>query len=147
MNPTNPTSPEAAGMNQPPSAGEQLPVQNPEQNPSSVQSPEQLPTQHEQASKAVAQHAMPIPQTPDPTATQPIQNAQASTTDDVSTTTKSRASKIIEDTDLIEKEWVDKAKKIVDTNRDDPYKQSEELTGFRAEYMQKQYNKTIKIDK
>ena len=66
---------------------------------------------------------------------------------DVSTTTNSRTPKIIEDTDLIEKEWVDRVKRIVQQNRDDPYKQSQLLTELRAEYMSKQYNKIIKTDK
>lgn len=49
-----------------------------------------------------------------------------------------------DDSDLIEKEWVDKAKQIVEHTRDDPYKQSEELTHVKVDYMQKRYNKTIK---
>ena len=53
----------------------------------------------------------------------------------------------IDDGDLIEKEWVEKAKAIVDRNRYDPYKQNEELTVFKADYMQKRYNKSIKLNK
>lgn len=52
-----------------------------------------------------------------------------------------------DDGDLIEKEWVEKAKQIVDKNRDDPYKQSEELNVFKADYMKQRYNKSIKVDK
>lgn len=52
---------------------------------------------------------------------------------------------IAEDTDLIEKEWVEKAKQIVERTRDDPYEQSKELTLFKADYMKKRYNRTIKI--
>lgn len=47
--------------------------------------------------------------------------------------------------DLIEKEWVNRAKQIVARTRDDPYKQSEELTVFRADYMKKHFGKTIKL--
>jgi hypothetical protein len=54
---------------------------------------------------------------------------------------------VIDDGDLIEKEWVNKAKQIVARNRSDPYKQSEELMVLRADYMQKRYNKTIKLSK
>ena len=54
---------------------------------------------------------------------------------------------VVDDGDLIEKEWVSKAKQIVEKNRNDPYKQSEELTMFRADYMKKRYNKNIKVDK
>lgn len=50
-----------------------------------------------------------------------------------------------DDGDLIEKEWVNKAKKIIEANRDDPYQQSKELTLFKADYMQKRYNKIIKL--
>ena len=69
-----------------------------------------------------------------------------SQTDD-DTTTISDAGQVIDDNDLIEKEWVDKARAIIENNRDDPYKQSEGLTNLRAEYMKKQYNKTIKLIK
>ena len=50
-----------------------------------------------------------------------------------------------DDTDLIEKEWVDKAKQIVESTKDDPYKQTEEMTVFKADYMKKRYNRTIKL--
>ncbi len=53
---------------------------------------------------------------------------------------------IIDDGDLIEKEWVHKAKQIVEQTRDDPHKQTEELTVFKADYMQKRYGKTIKLN-
>ena len=49
-----------------------------------------------------------------------------------------------DDGDLIEKEWVNKAKAIVERTREDPYKQSEELTLLKADYLQKRYNKTLK---
>ena len=51
-----------------------------------------------------------------------------------------------DDSDLIEKEWVNKAKQIVEHNRDDPYKQSENLTVFKADYIKKRYGKTIKVN-
>ncbi|MEK7600183.1 MAG: hypothetical protein AAB462_04075 [Patescibacteria group bacterium] len=52
---------------------------------------------------------------------------------------------ILDDGDLIEKEWVNKAKQIVERTRDDPHKQSEELTVVKADYMKKRYGKTIKL--
>lgn len=52
---------------------------------------------------------------------------------------------VADDKDVIEPEWVHKAKAIVRTTTDDPYKQSEELTVFKADYMQKRYNKTVKL--
>lgn len=53
---------------------------------------------------------------------------------------------IAEDVDLIEKEWVEKAKSIVTNTRNDPYAQNQELNRFKADYMQKRYNKDIKIE-
>ena len=52
---------------------------------------------------------------------------------------------VADDTDLIEKEWVTKAKKIVEATKEDPYQQTKELTSFKADYMQKRYNKTLKV--
>lgn len=55
------------------------------------------------------------------------------------------ASPPADDGDLIEKEWVNKAKQIVESTRNDPYKQSEGLTGVKVEYIKKRYGKTIKL--
>ena len=59
----------------------------------------------------------------------------------VSTTTPLTA----DDDDLIEKEWVDKAKEIINKNREDPYLQSVEIGHMRVDYMKKRYNKDIKL--
>jgi hypothetical protein len=64
---------------------------------------------------------------------------------DIPVMTQDSASAIVDDGDLIEKEWVNKAKLIVERNRDDPYKQSEELTVFKADYLKKRYDKSIKL--
>lgn len=97
--------------------------------------------------QSAAQAAPPITAIPQPVPVGQVQNANDNQNVDVPKTTNNSAPKILEDSDLIEKEWVDKAKRIVERNRDDPYKQSEELTEVRADYMKKVYNKTIKIDK
>ena len=49
-----------------------------------------------------------------------------------------------DDLDLIEKEWVLKAKEVVDNTQNDPYLQSKELSKIRADYIKKRYNRTIK---
>lgn len=72
----------------------------------------------------------------------PQQGSVATT--DVATTTVSTPL-MADDNDLIEKEWVIKAKEIVERTKDDPYRQSKDMTVFRADYMQKRYNKTIKL--
>lgn len=53
---------------------------------------------------------------------------------------------IADDADLIEKEWVDKAKEIVAQTSHDPYLQNKEMNKVRADYMKKRYNKDIKLN-
>lgn len=48
-----------------------------------------------------------------------------------------------EDVDLIEKEWVEKAKNIVDQTQGDPFTQSEELSKMKSEYLKKRYDREI----
>lgn len=50
------------------------------------------------------------------------------------------------DNDLIEKEWVIKAKQIVEQNREDPYAQIREINRFKADYLKKRYNKDLKVN-
>lgn len=47
------------------------------------------------------------------------------------------------DNDLIEKEWVLKAKQIVEHTAEDPFNQQEELSKMKAEYLKKRYNKNL----
>ncbi len=48
------------------------------------------------------------------------------------------------DIDLIEKEWVLKAKAIVAHTHGDPYTQNKEINKIKADYIKKRYNKDIK---
>ncbi len=67
------------------------------------------------------------------------------TGNDVTNTTTTVAAITADDGDLIEKEWVNKAKAIVEKTQNDPYQQSKELNFLRAGYMQKRYSKIIKL--
>jgi hypothetical protein len=53
---------------------------------------------------------------------------------------------VADDTDLIEKEWVNKAKYIVEATRNDPHLMNKEMNKFKADYIQKRYNKQLKVD-
>ncbi len=77
--------------------------------------------------------AQPFLPTPAQSAAAPI--AQASTGNPL----------VAADDDLIEKEWVDKAKKIVQQTRSDPYTQEKEVSKLQADYMKKRYGKDVKI--
>jgi hypothetical protein len=50
-----------------------------------------------------------------------------------------------QDADLIEKEWVDKAKAIVSQTQDDPFHQKSEISKVKAEYIQKRFKKTLPV--
>ena len=100
--------------------------------------PEQYPMAPEQT--RAPQQVVSLPQ--------PIMAAAApqnALTAAVPTTTTIAVPAVADDQDLIEKEWVAKAKQIVEKTRDDPYQQSQNLTVFKNDYMQKRYNKTIKL--
>ena len=52
---------------------------------------------------------------------------------------------LAEDVDLIEKEWVEKAKAIVSHTKEDPRRQNTELNRMKADYIKKRYNKDIQV--
>lgn len=51
-----------------------------------------------------------------------------------------------DDADLIEKEWVERAKSVVSQTHDDPHRQKSEVSKVKADYIQKRFNKIIKTD-
>ncbi len=50
-----------------------------------------------------------------------------------------------DDLDLIEKEWVQKAKEIVESTQNDPHIQSDELSKVKADYIKKRYGRDVKV--
>lgn len=71
----------------------------------------------------------------------PAQPTAPATDDD-----KAVAALPAKDGDLIEKEWVDRAKHIIAKTADDPHKQKHEVSKIKAAYIQKRFNKTVKTD-
>lgn len=84
------------------------------------------------AQAEIAQVAMPA--LPTPVFVAP-QQSQASVADD--------SPIVANDDDLIEKEWVDKAKKILAETRDDPYKREREISKLQIEYIRRRYGRQI----
>ena len=84
---------------------------------------------------AVAQPALPAPITfPLPTVGSDDASAQ---------TTTSGAPLVANDDDLIEKEWVDQAKKIIVQTKDDPYRREQEVSKLQADYLRKRYGREL----
>ena len=47
------------------------------------------------------------------------------------------------DDDLIEKEWVDKAKKIIAITKSNPYEQAKAIAQLQADYLKKRHNREL----
>jgi len=64
--------------------------------------------------------------------------------DDAATANPPAATPLVAaDDDLIEKEWVDKAKAIVLKTKDDPYQREQEVGKLQADYLRKRYGKEL----
>lgn len=48
------------------------------------------------------------------------------------------------DVDVIEKEWVDQANKIVDQTKEDPYAEEEAVEALQVDYLKKRYGHNVK---
>ncbi len=79
--------------------------------------------------------AMPSLPIPLPVADDTTQTTTVTATDD--------SGLVAGDDDLIEKEWVEKAKKILLQTKDDPYKREQEVSKLQVEYIRKRYGRTI----
>ena len=65
------------------------------------------------------------------------------TDDNTNITSLSDNPAVANDDDLIEKEWVDKAKKIVAETRDDPHLQDEKVNKLQADYLKKRFGREL----
>lgn len=132
--------------------GFNVPRINPEQTPSLPPvSPELLPPdiRHEvespglerEASLQPQQAAVPISDVALPAVPQPVTAAAGQ--DDASLLTS--VPDVAADDDLIEKEWVDKAKRIIAETADDPYRREQAVGQLQREYLRKRYGKEIGV--
>lgn len=48
------------------------------------------------------------------------------------------------DEELIEKEWVEKVKEIIEKTQSNPYQRQQELAKVKADYLKKRYNKEVR---
>jgi hypothetical protein len=73
----------------------------------------------------------------------PAPTIGATTDDNVDETSISSNPAVANDDDLIEKEWVDKAKRIVADTRDDPHLQDEKVNKLQADYLKKRFGREL----
>lgn len=127
-------------MDLPPLAGDKSEEQLPPAQIGSERNPELLPP--------VTTSDNGTPQDPLQTQLPPSQAAKdddsASSTGQASSSSLSTgAPQIADDVDLIEKEWVEKAKEIVDKTKENPYLQNKAISEIKADYIKKRYNKEV----
>lgn len=99
-------------------------------------------TQGKQSTPVALQLPAVLPVVPDTTAVLPIHDDSVGPPVDSPKTSKLPAA----EKDLIEKQWVAKAKEIVAETKSDPYKQKTEMSKAKADYIQKRFKKTVKTD-
>lgn len=97
-----------------------------------------LEHRNEVAPAAESSHA-PIAILPVPTVTLPADDNASTALPQVQDDTPTTAS----DNDQIEKEWVDKAKKVIAETRDDPYRREQEVGKLQADYIYKRYGRKL----
>lgn len=90
---------------------------------------------HEQGSQTSAATPTALPTPVVIPSTTPVNNAAAAPSDDNPA--------VASDDDLIEKEWVDKAKKIIADTRDDPHKREQAVGKLQADYLKKRYGREL----
>lgn len=96
-------------------------------------SPERGQEQRQQGQPAAPPPATPV-QPPTP----------ALPADDTATTTPSDDNPLVAGDDaVIEKEWVDRAKKIIAETKEDPHRREVEVGKLQADYLKKRYGKDI----
>lgn len=85
------------------------------------------------------ENELPIPVVPMTSAA-----VQVSTVQDDSASSPSSSNPLsASDDDVIEKEWVDKAKKIISDTKGDPYRREYEVGKLQADYIEKRYGKKL----
>lgn len=63
--------------------------------------------------------------------------------DSVTTPADDNTPMVAADDDLIEKEWVDKAKKVISETKNNPYRREQEVKKLQIDYVKKRYGKSI----
>lgn len=103
--------------------------------------PERPAPQEQNTGAGAADTPPPMPVVPLPTTHADDNASQASAIGDASNPA------VAADEDLIEKEWVEKAKKVISETKHDPYAQEQAVSRLQADYLNKRYGKVIKVPK
>lgn len=101
---------------------------------------ERVPERFEQRSEAAPAAVSQAPVLP-PVVVPPV--VPAPVVDDSAQAASDDMPVVANDDDLIEREWVDKAKKIITETKDDPYRREQEVGKLQADYLRKRYGREL----
>ncbi len=120
---------------QPPLSGERIPVlPSPEGGIETGAERREQTAEAQAAAADAAAVSQPVQQVPQqPVMPIPVAPAPFSTTGPVTAN----------DDDVIEKEWVDKAKQILSETKDDPHQRSNRVNELQKDYLKKRYGKEL----
>lgn len=118
--------------------------QSPEYAPMNVEAGQVNPEIHRESDMHSAHAAAPPPVNPASIAV-PTQAGTASFATPQPQVAPAYAAVATDDEDLIANEWVIRAKSIISRTRDNPHAQKQELSKIKAEYIEKRYDKKIKL--
>ena len=107
--------------------------------------PEKAPESSEQplAPEVTPQPAAPVQPAPTPAPAPMPDLSRVDVPQQPSQTSVPSTPQIADDVDVIEKEWVDKAKQIVASTKDDPHLREQEVAKLQADYLRKRYGKEL----
>jgi hypothetical protein len=116
--------------------------------PSETAAPLQVEAAYAEVVPAANSMTVPAAQASVPVVATPMQDASlqgAAATAAQPATVSDDASLMADDADLIEKEWVVRAKAIVEQTKENPFEQNKAMHKVKAEYIKKRYNKDLKV--
>lgn len=77
--------------------------------------------------------------------TLPIIQTTDDNTSSATDSTSNNMPSLAEDDDLIEKEWVDRAKKIIADTKNDPHERDDQVGKMQVEYIEKRFGREIGV--
>lgn len=128
------SAPELPHVNQPLERGEQYSYNDRQLERAGEANREVIPAMPQVETESLPPVVVPVPE-PVP----PMQASAAPTVDIATSTNPASAA----DDDLIEKEWVDKIKKVIEATKENPYKRELEIGKLQRDYIRKRYGREI----
>lgn len=130
----NPKGGEASHFEAPSFDGLEQVGQNQEAGHENILTPEATPSKQTSAPVTSLQSVL-IPDSPAPAIPVPVDD-----------TTVSTLPSHQDNSDQLGKHWLERTKGLIEETKEDPFKQKNEVSKIKAEYIEKRFNKKLKVD-